>query len=146
MAYQNYFPVSYQPYGNPYQTQFQTPQAPQMQQQTQQAQPTQNGFVRVQCENDARMYPVAPGNSVVFVDENLPYCYTKTVEHSQLDRPKFERYRLVKEEDTPPLDPTPVIQYAPKTETDAIWAEINAIKEKLAPKKVQAKKKEEEDE
>lgn len=52
-------------------------------------------------ENEARMYPVAPGNSVTFIDESVPYCYVKTVDMSQLDRPKFEKYRLVKEEDAP---------------------------------------------
>ena len=100
MNYQNYYPASYQPVYSQYQ-QFQ-PQ--QMGQQIQQTVPQQNypqiGFIRVQSENDARMYPVAPGNSVTFIDENAPYCYTKTVDASQLDRPKFEKYRLVKEEDT----------------------------------------------
>ena len=63
------------------------------------SQAAQNGgFVRVQNENEARMYPVAPGNSVTFINENAPYCYTKSVDISQLDRPKFEKYRLVKEE------------------------------------------------
>ena len=47
------------------------------------------------------MYPVAPGSSVTFINENAPYCYTKTVDMSQLDRPKFEKYRLVKEDDPP---------------------------------------------
>ena len=27
-----------------------------------------NGFIRVQSENEARMYPVAPGNSIIFID------------------------------------------------------------------------------
>ena len=144
MAY-NYFPTNYQPY-TPYQTQFQPPQAPQMPQQVQQSQPTQSGFIRVQNENEARMYPVAPGNSVVFVDETRPYCYTKTVDQSQLDRPKFEKYRLVKEEDTPNIQPTLIVEYAAKSDLEPIWAEINALKEKVTPKKVQAKKKEEDDE
>lgn len=57
-----------------------------------------SGFVRVQNENEARLYPVPPGNSVSFLDESQPYIYTKTVDASQLDRPKFEKYRLVKED------------------------------------------------
>ena len=146
MAY-NYFPATYQtPYQMPYQPQFQPPQAPQIPQQVQQSQPTQSGFIRVQNENEARMYPVAPGNSVAFIDENRPYCYTKTVDQSLLDRPKFEKYRLVKEEDTPNIQPTLIVEYAAKSDLEPIWAEINALKEKVAPKKVQAKKKEEEDE
>ena len=64
----------------------------------QQQNPQQNtGFVRVQSEEEARRYPVAPGGSVTFIDENAPYCYTKSVDFSQLDRPIFKRFRLVEE-------------------------------------------------
>lgn len=58
------------------------------------------GFVCVSSEDEARRYPVAPGNSVTFKNENAPYVYTKTMGFSQLDRPLFEIFRLVKEEDT----------------------------------------------
>ena len=92
------------------------------------------------------MYPVAPGNSVTFIDENAPYCYTKSVDMSQLNRPTFEKYRLVKEEDVPSLEPTRIAEYVEKSDLVPLWDEINAIKEKIAPKKVQAKKKEDEDE
>jgi hypothetical protein len=57
------------------------------------------GFICVSSEEDARRYPVAPGNSVTFKNENAPYVYTKTMGFSQLDRPLFEKFRLVKEED-----------------------------------------------
>lgn len=60
---------------------------------------TQSGFIGVQNENEARLYPVAPGNSVTFRDESQPNTfYTKTMGNSPLDRPTFERYRLVKED------------------------------------------------
>lgn len=59
------------------------------------------GFVRVPNETAARNYPIAPGNSITFIDENAPYCYTMTMGFSQFDRPKFEKFRLVKEEDQP---------------------------------------------
>lgn len=81
MAY-NYYPMGYQPYQN-YQ--------PQQNNQS-------NGIVRVQSENEAKLYPVAPGVSLIFIDENAPYVYTKTVDISQLDRPKFEKFRLIREE------------------------------------------------
>ena len=77
-------------------------QQQQMQQPVQQQYPAvQSGFVRVRNENEARMYPVAPGSSVTFIDESGPFCYSKTVNMGQLDRPIFEKYRLVKEEDNP---------------------------------------------
>jgi len=61
------------------------------------------GFICVPNEEEARRYPVAPGNSVTFKNENAPYVYTKTMGFSQLDRPLFEKFRLVKEEDTETL-------------------------------------------
>ena len=113
--------------------------APQMQQQAQQIMqqqysPIPSGFVRVASENEARMYPVAPGNSVTFIDENAPYCYTKTVDRSQLDRPKFEKYRLVKEEEAPPVPAmaqAPIRDYALKEDVDALYNQIAAIRAEL---------------
>lgn len=142
MAYpSSYFPVGYQ-YYQP------VMQQPQNIQQTQQTQPTvqQNGFIRVQSENDARMYPVAPGSSVTFINDNAPYCYVKTMDLSQLDRPKFDKYRLVKEEDAPVSRQNGAetilgsdkggVAYALKSDLDAIWGEIETIKGRLAKKQV----------
>ena len=56
------------------------------------------GIVRVRSEQDAKNYPVAPGNSVIFIDETAPYLYAKTVSFSQFDPIRFEKFRLVKEE------------------------------------------------
>lgn len=154
MAYNNYFPA-YQPnyYGqpNPYyqQMQNQMMQQNQQMQQAQQAQsqqmqqPTiqQSGFVLVPSEQEARNYPVAPGNSITFKDENAPYCYVKTMSFNQLDRPTFERYRLVKEDapsearESPTMHehPTPTknTAYATKDDLAAVWDELDALKEKL---------------
>lgn len=120
MAYNNGFPVNYQYYQQPMMQQPQMQQMPQMMQQPmqqiqqqqmaqqqQQYPVVQSGFVRVRNENEARMYPVQPGCSITFVDESIPYCYTKTVNMGQLDRPIFEKYRLVKEEDAPAPVETP---------------------------------------
>lgn len=79
-------------------------QQPQIQQNTTMQAQTQpqiqnGGFFPVNSENEARNYPVAPGNSVTFKDENLPYIYVKTMGFSQLDRPVFEKFKLIKEED-----------------------------------------------
>lgn len=163
MAYNNYFPPAYQPnyYGqpNPYYQQMQQQQA-MMQQQAQQQvqqqqsqqmqQPTiqQSGFVLVQSEQEARAYPVAPGNSITFKDETAPFCYVKTMGFNQLDRPTFERYRLVKEDapsevresstthEHPATTKNPT--YATKDDLAEIWDELDALKEKL---KAQTEKK-----
>ena len=107
-------------------------------QQGQQYPIVQGGFVRVMNENEARMYPVAPGNSVTFINENSPYCYTKTVNMGQLDRPIFEKYRLVKEDDAPqpaegpqkPSEPPAVdlSQFALAADLGALRGELDAIK------------------
>lgn len=107
----------------------------------QQAAPAQpaiqnGGFVRVQNENAARMYPVAPGNSVTFVDDNAPFCYVKTMGFSQLEAPKFERYRLVKEDDSP----SPVQQAAPaqpvmpdiNLDAFALKTDVGALRDDMA--------------
>lgn len=126
MAYNNGFPATYPQYYQPY---------PQPVQQPQQQAPRQSGFVPVQSENDAKMYPVAPGNSVTFIDENAPYCYVKTMGFSQLDRPRFEKYRLVKEEE-PQAEATQTnpVEYATKQEMDEVWKELKSIKERFEVK------------
>lgn len=86
MAYNPYYPATYG-----------IPQMMPAYQQTQQG----GSIVTVPSEAVARNYPVAPNNSVTFIDENSPYCYTKTMGQSQLDRPVFKRYRLVEETDAP---------------------------------------------
>lgn len=86
----------YQPYYQPGQI---FPGLQQMQNQGQQISQVQNsGFISVRSETEARNYPVAYGNSVTFKDETQPYIYTKTMGFSQLDQPKFDKFKLVKED------------------------------------------------
>lgn len=115
----------------------QQPQSQQMQQPTIQ----QSGFVLVPSEQEARNYPVAPGNSITFKDERAPYCYVKTMGFNQLDPPTFERYRLVKEETPATAQNAPATEdsaesskhtpYALKSDLDAIWDELDTLREKL---------------
>lgn len=150
MAFNNFY-SPYQNAYNPYQ-QYQPNFQQQMQNQSnyqQSQQPIQQqiqngGFVSVHNENEARNYPIAPGNSVTFKDENAPYVYTKTQGFSQLDRPVFEKYRLVKEEEYQPQQvarnaPTSAekteqannIDYALKSDLRALWDEIEALKKRM---------------
>ena len=87
------------PYGQMPQIQQQVPQGGNFQGGSIQIQ--NGGFLSVPSEDVARGYPVAPGNSITFKNENAPYIYTKTMGFSQLDRPIFEKFRLVREEDAP---------------------------------------------
>ena len=132
MAYNSF----YQPYQQiAYNQQYQNYVPPMNQQAFQQVQNTQQptiqngGFVSVPSETVARNYPVAPGNSVTFIDENAPYCYTKTMGFSQLDRPRFEKFRLVKEEET--AQPTQTGADAPKADY-ALKSELQAVKDEFS--------------
>ena len=80
---------------------------------------------------EARNYPVAPGNSVTFKDETSPYVYTKTQGFSQLDRPVFEKYRLVKEEDAPDVQPNVHEQYALQSDLELIRKEIAELRKSM---------------
>jgi len=128
--------MAYPQYYYPQQPTFQ----PQMQQNN--SLPNQSfGFVSVRNEMEARNYPVAYGNSVTFKDENAPYVYTKTMGFSQLETPRFEKYKLVKEEpETAQKEPLLSSQdnlhsYVEKSDLDAVWSEIEAIKKTIAKKK-----------
>ena len=108
-------------------------------QQPQQTQQIQNGgFVSVRSEEEAKGYPVALGNSITFRDETAPYIYTKTMGFSQLDRPIFEKYKLVKEMPVEgsnltekAVDDVSVVKYSlddAKAEIERIWKVINELK------------------
>ena len=127
-----YYPAGY---NNPYMPMQSIPQPQQAPQQS------ASGFIPVQSENEARMYPIAPGTSATFIDENAPFCYTKTVGASQLDRPIFKKFRLVEEIDTaqntqnatqaPSHDNTiDLTAYALKADMDALAARIAALEHK----------------
>lgn len=96
-----------------------------------QQQTQSSGFVSVRNIEEAMRYPVAPGNSVTFKDETSPYVYTKTMGFSQLDRPIFEKYRLVKEESAEPPKNEPsgkFTEYALKSDCRALQEEIESLK------------------
>lgn len=156
MAFNNFY-SPYQNAYNPYQ-QYQPNFQQQMQNQSnyqQSQQQIQNGgFVSVHNENEARNYPIAPGNSVTFKDENAPYVYTKTQGFSQLDRPVFEKYRLVKEEEYQPqqvaqnapasaekTEQASNIDYALKSDLRALWDEIETIKKRIPKAKEEIRNK-----
>lgn len=126
MAY-NYYTNPYA-YQQAYQTQMPQQQAPQ---QTTPFQIQNGGFVPIRSEQDARNYPVAPGNSITFKDETAPYVYTKTMGFSQLDRPIFEKYRLIKEENGDEISTQPSSRRI-EDEIQRLWAEIDSLK---APKR-----------
>ena len=101
---------------------------------TQPMQIQNGGFVSVRSETEARNYPVGFGNSITFKDETAPYVYTKTMGFSQLDRPVFEKYKLVKEDAQEPISEEKNTEAdnsaieSIKGEIGQIWKEIEALK------------------
>lgn len=118
MAYNNVFPMTYNPMYYPQYNQQQQPQQPQVTQQVQ-----NGGFVAVKNEDEARNYLVAQGTSVTFRDESAPYIYTKTMGFSQLDQPVFEKFRLVKEDEAAP-EKTSAIDFIQKSEFEKAKSEF----------------------
>lgn len=138
-------------YSNPYQ-QYQQPIFQQTQQTTQgqQTQQTvqQGGFVRVQNEQEARQYPLAPGYSMTFIDDSGNYCYVKTMGFSQLDKPRFEKYRLVREDsETPTEQKSNAPEYVLKSDFDELAIRVDELQKIVdAKKKVRKKESEVEEE
>ena len=104
------------PYYNPYQPQ----QAQQMQPQT--------GFVTVHTEDEALRYPIAPGNSITFKIEGQPVIIEKSMGFSQLDSPKIERFKLVKED--APVEKEPP-KYALAEDLENIKSKLNRLENEL---------------
>lgn len=81
----------------------------------------------------AQNYPVAPGNCVSFKIDNQPFLCTKSMSFSPLDKPVFDVYRLVKEEDIEIHENKP--EYALKEEIATIESRLTEIEKALKPKR-----------
>ena len=99
-----------------------------------------NNLIAVRSEAEARNYPIAPGNSITFKDETAPFVYTKTMGASPLDQPRFDKYRLVKEEAVEEKMETPsfVTHEELTTLAEELRMEIDKLKKKPVAKKKEA--------
>ena len=133
MPYQSYFPNSYQPayQQNQYQQNQNYQQYQNNQYQNQQSQQTlQNGgFVLVPNEDVALNWPVAPGNCVTFKIQNEPLVIEKSMGFSQLENPKIERYKLIKEESEDAIKSLP--QYALQEDYMSLKSELSSLREDM---------------
>ena len=68
---------------------------------------------------------------MTFKNESAPYCYTKTMGFSQLEAPKFEKFRLVREEADESASNTDnepqKVEYAPKSDIGILASAIKDI-------------------
>lgn len=151
--YQPYYPQPF--YQQNYQPQMQQQQPMQQaaiqppQQNNQQIQ--NGGFMLVPSEDIVRTYPVAPGNCVTFKIEGKPIVMEKSMGFSQLEAPRIDRYRLVREEEVEASveEPKKEADYSTyfnefkeqvNQDLDKMWNEINVIRGQISKPQITKKK------
>lgn len=121
MAFNNGFPIGYQP------AQIYYPP-----QQAQQPQPQQNsGIIWVQGEAGAKSYLVAPNTTVQLWDSESQVIYLKSADASGMPSIKVLDYTI---RDSAPKHPTPVgpqIDYATKDDVGALRGELNKLRDEM---------------
>ena len=121
MAFNNGFPIGYQP------AQIYYPP-----QQVQQPQPQQNnGIIWVQGEAGAKSYLVAPNTTVQLWDSESQVIYLKSADASGMPSIKVLDYTI---RDSAPKHPTPVgpqIDYATKEDVGALRGELNKLRDEM---------------
>ena len=144
MAYNNGFPMNYQPY-QMYQPQY----IPQMQQQvptqqvSTQAPQTMNNLIWVQGEAGAKSYLVAPNNTVQLWDSERQVIYLKSADASGMPSMKILDYTIRGNEQhsIPVIDSTSV-EYVTKEEFSTIVEKMQAQLDKVLNSKKEVKKNE----
>ena len=84
-----------------------------------------NIVVYVQNEQEFLNYPVAPGNTVIFMNAKEKCFYTKSMSFSQYDKPHCEKYSLDKEA-FPEQEQTPA--YVTQEEFNKLVKELESLK------------------
>ena len=126
MAYNNYFPVGYQPMYYPQQNQVQTP----IQAQPQQPPQMNNGIIWVQGEAAAKSYPIAPNSSVPLWDSEANVIYIKSADMSGMPSIKILDYTM---RDVAPraAEIQPQSDFATKDDISILEKEISSLKSKF---------------
>lgn len=126
MAYNNVFPVGYQP------AQMYYPQMQQSQQAQQVQQPQQsNGIIWVQGEAGAKSYLVAPNTTVQLWDSESQVIYLKSADASGMPSIKILDYTI---RDAAPQHQAPLsnqVDYATKEDVGTLQGELNKLKEEM---------------
>lgn len=125
MAYNNGFPIGYQPYPQTYAQQYQQSQ----QYQNQQAQPTPN-LIWVQGEAAAKSYPIAPNSSVPLWDSEANVIYIKSADMSGMPSIKVLDYTM---RDVTARTPeiSPQNEFATKDDISVLEKEISSLRSKF---------------
>ena len=125
MAYNNGFPVGYQPMYYPTQNQQQFQNQPQVQ-----APPINNSIIWVQGEAAAKSYPIAPNSSVALWDSEANVIYIKSADMSGMPSIKILDYTM---RDVAPrtAEISPQSEFATKDDISVLEREISSLKSKF---------------
>ena len=126
MAYNNYFPVTYQPV---YSQQHQYPQAySQMAAQAPVAPQNSNSIQWVQGEAGAKAYPLAPNSNALLMDAESEIFYIKSVDASGMPQP----LRIFEYKEVFPVSETVDVSHSHDDKPEyATKEELNDIKKML---------------
>lgn len=137
-AYNNYYPMSYQPYMYQAQAQPQMPaQSPQM------PQIQQTGMIWVNSMLEAQNYPVAPNNAVALWDSTSSTIYLKQADAS--GRPSFKTFDLVERTQASNAKAESSVEYATKDELNVLVESIKKMQGEMSTLKAKKRRVVEED-
>lgn len=150
MAYNNYFPMNYQPYYQQYAQPMMQAQTPTQSQQT--ASQPNNSIIWVQGEAGAKSYLVAPNTTVQLWDSENQVIYLKSADASGMPSMKILDYTI--RETTQPMQQTqaintpqvPTTDYVTRDELIAFEAQVREQIANLVPQKSRTRKEEKPDE
>lgn len=97
-----------------------------------------SGFMLAPSEEYVNSYAVAPGNCITFKIEGKPLILEKSKGFSQLEAPRIDRYRLIKEEQPEPVDNVnnPTVNdrlVEMENKIASMWSEIEGLKNVKKP-------------
>lgn len=125
MAFNNGFPIGYQPaqiYYPPQQVQQPQPQQPQQ----------NNGIIWVQGEAGAKSYLVAPNTTVQLWDSESQVIYLKSADASGMPSIKVLDYTIRDSAPHHPVTVGPQVDYATKEDVGALQGELNRLRDEMA--------------
>lgn len=134
MAYNNGFPVGYQPSLWSYPQWYQAQVPPQQNQQPMQQQPQQpqnTGMTWVQGIGGAKSYLVAPNATVTLWDSEAPVIYLKSADASGMPSMKILDYTIRDAQQTPAAPIENETVYATKEDIASIRDELGQIMNRL---------------
>ena len=116
---------NYNPYGYPYGT-------PNFNYQNQAPQPQQNFYAIVNGLEGAKNYPIAINQTMLLMDSNQPVAYKKS--SNGLGQSTIECYKLVQISEQEalgqPTEAAPNVEYALKSDLDALYKKIDELSKK----------------